>query len=131
MSLFVLLATVAGCTAQQVAKVDKALADANAVGSSLRDAVEGPAGDLVPVPIGSILVTAAIVAQAALLWWRQNKYKLLKTSAGAVVQAVETLPPEAANDVKGAVALQMNTIAAQTPTLTYAKLNTVIDSLKV
>ncbi len=131
LALFGLLCFIHGCTTEQQARVTKALTDANTVTTAIHKETQGPAGSVLPAPVGLGAGLAALLTESALLWWLKNKDKLLKTSSSAVVKAVETLPPDVQAAVKQAVAAQMETQAANAPSLTYDMMNRVIDSLKV
>lgn len=120
-----------GCTAEQAALMDKATVDANAVGTGMNQLVQGPAGSVLPGPVKVGLGLFAILAQTVLIFWQKNRAALTRNAAGAVIQAIEKLPPAQADPVKQAVGEQMKTVAAENKGVTYAKMNAEIDSLKV
>jgi hypothetical protein len=114
-----------GCTARQIARADKGLADANIVGTAVTDLVSGPVGALLPPALRMVLELGAALAAAAVLAWQQIRGKLLRQTAAAVVQAIEGLDPGEKMLVKDAVRAEMRDREI------YSRANAVIDSLKV
>ena len=51
----VLLFVLAGCTADQIAGIDRGVADANAIAQTIGGLPDSPAGPLIPPPVRTVL----------------------------------------------------------------------------
>jgi len=114
----------AGCTEQQLASADRAVADANRVAQAAKETAQGPAGPLIPVEGRAVLELIGILGAVGFTTWQQIRGKLLKRTAAAIVQAVEQLPPEIAGPVKDEVKVQMLSREI------YTRANPIVDQLK-
>jgi len=127
----------AGCTQEQLARIDRGVSDANQVAQGVSDLAQGPAGPIMPPWVRGLLEVMGLVEASALVVWQQlrksaifEKLQTVTAAGKTVVQAIEELPEEQAQIVKTAVGEKMQATAAKTPDLTYDALNAVVDSLK-
>jgi len=119
-----------GCTPEQIGQADQVLADANAVTTGVVEFVQGPAGVIFPPVVRTIAEILGIALAAALALWQQIKHKLTKKSLTAVVKGVERLDDETKVTVKDEIRKLMDSQAAASKTVTYARLNAEVDRAK-
>lgn len=114
-----LLAT---CSAQ--ADTAKTVQDINAIADTVNQVVQSPAGDLIPEPVRTVLLTiTTIVGCLVSLWFKKGK-RLATQALTAVAQGIEESSPIARDQVKGRIAEAMEA------TDKYEQLNKVVDSVK-
>jgi hypothetical protein len=105
---FVLLAG-PGCTDEQLARIDKGVADANTAAQGVAEIAEGPAGGLIPDQVKIIMQLLGVGAAVAFGLWQKIRASgiLLKnadlvTTIRAVVDGIDA-SGAAAEDVKVAI----------------------------
>jgi hypothetical protein len=113
-----------GCTAEQIDRADRAVADANLIGGGVVEFVTGPAGALFPPIVRTIAELLGLSLAGALAVWQAIRAKLLKQTGAAIVNAIESLDPGEKLLVKEAVKAEMKEREI------YSKANAVVDSLK-
>lgn len=123
-SILLVLLAVAGCTQEQGDKIDKGMADANAIGDALQEITEGPVGDMLPSGVKSTMQVLGVAAATALGIWQQMRAKVVKQTASAVLAGIERLPRERKKETKAAVKAEMDERNI------YTKANAVVDKLK-
>ena len=127
----------AGCTQEQLARIDRGVSDANQVAQGISELAQGPAGLIMPAWVRGLLEALGLVGGLAVVTWQQlrnsgifEKLQTVTAAGKTIVQAVEELPADQAKAVKDAVGEKMQATAAKVPGLTYDALNAVVDSLK-
>ena len=105
---FVLLAGT-GCTDQQLAKMDKAVADANQVAQGVAEIPDGPAGSLIPPQVQLIMELLGVGAAIAFGLWQKirasgvlAKNADLVTTIRAIVDGIDASGAAAA-EVKSTI----------------------------
>ena len=119
-----LLIIAAGCTAEQLAGIDQAVADANQAGQGLAAAAHGPAAALIPPEIRLLMELCGLTAAAAYTVWQQLRGGLLRKTAAAIIAGVESLPAEPQAQVKAAVKVEMKDRKI------YQRARALVDKLK-
>ena len=127
----------AGCTQEQLSRIDRGVSDANQVAQGVSGLAQGPAGLIMPPWVRGLLELMGLVGASAVVVWQQLRksgiFEQLQnvTAAGkTIVQAIEELPEDQAKIVKEAVGDKMQETAAKAADLTYDGMNAVVDSLK-
>lgn len=102
-----------GCTEQQLAKIDKAVADVNTVAEGVAAIPDGPAGALIPPQVRVILELLGFSGALAIAVWQRvrasgllAKNADLVTTIRAVVDGIDASGP-AADPVKASIKTTM------------------------
>lgn len=102
-----------GCTDQQLAQIDKAVADANQVGQGIAQIPDGPAGALIPPQVQLIMELLGLSGAVAFGLWQKirasgllEKNADLVTTIRAVVDGIDASGPQA-DPVKAAIKTTM------------------------
>jgi len=105
----------AGCTEEELAGIDRAVADVNAVAETVAALPESPAGPLIPPNVRVILELIGVGGAAAVVSWQKIRAGLLRTqnqtlqlTGKAIVAGVDRAPPSAATAVKAAISAEMD-----------------------
>jgi hypothetical protein len=113
----VVLLGVAGCTQEQLAKIDKGVTDANEIAAGIGGLGTGPTGALMPGWVQSTLAAIGIVGGLALVTWQQlrnsgllEKLATLTSTSKAIVRGVDEAAkanPDAVAKVKAEILTEM------------------------
>ncbi len=111
------VAMLAGCTAEQLAGLDKAVNDANQVAAGVSQIGAGPAGAVMPGWVRACLEAIGIVGALAVVTWQQlrksgllEKLATLTSTSKAIVRGVDEAAktdPEAVAKVKAEIQAEM------------------------
>jgi len=111
------VAMLAGCTAEQLAGIDKAVSDANQVAAGVSQIGDGPAGAVMPGWIRAALAAIGIVGGLAVVTWQEirktgllEKLASLTATSKAIVRGVDEAAkknPEAVAEVKAEILTEM------------------------
>jgi len=114
----------AGCTAGQRQRFCQALGDPNNPGTKLTDAVEGPDGASLPLPLRIIMEALGCTMAVGYAVQQQMKRSNLVNAMRPVIRGVEESPGDVVSQVKAEIERQMVKAG------NYVKANALVDELK-
>jgi len=104
----------AGCAEEDLQRVDRALADVNAVGQTVSGLPDSPAGALIPPGVRTIMEILGLGTAAACAFWQKIRKdgilaekQTLQLTTRAIVAGIEDVDQAARAAIKEAVAAQM------------------------
>jgi hypothetical protein len=122
------LVGLAGCNEEQLAKVDRVVADVNTIGQGVAAIPDGPAGTLIPPEIAIILELLGFTGTLAFAIWQKIRASGvlarnadLSVTLKAVVDAIDKTGGQEAENVKA------NVLALATRRRVYDVADAIID----
>lgn len=119
-----LVGIAAGCSPDQIEKIDKVVGDVNTVADGLSDVASGPAGAVLPADVRLVMKLLGVSAAVALALWQRVRGKAVRRTGSAVVAAIESLPSAEKAAVKRAVKSEL------VKRRMFSKGNKVVEELK-
>lgn len=126
------IATVSGCTEEQLQQTDQFVADVNNVAVGARAVLESPPGQAIPSPIREIAGLVVGLAGAGVATYETWRKKQMEKTTRAIVRGIEKIDkqhridnPNPAADIKASIGAYMEASGIKTTG------NKIVEKLKI